>query len=417
MEVRHPRLPGPRHHRDRLGELPLDHMLAKRTQLQPRAADVHQAGRRRGDETHHVADDVTAQPGGCRHDQHIVDARTHAAQRHRLAPQVGEPRRIVGGQRQELVENACVGEQAKPRRRFVVLRRDESLRSRVDFVEVHARPEVCAQLRLEGRKGHAAVHETFEVRPDGLQRPLAGLRPELRRQNQQPARNSRQQGDVAPRRSRRDRPDLGRPIRHLRNIPAGLVEKIFHPAGQIDRRDAAEIPAPRGKRRGLRQRRQRRRTAEEKMPAPKHPGAAGPVRIEAKRVQTGPTEVREHLPVHGQEFGASRRRARRHGVVRAATRPEDIGLAAFHALDRRRQRLIVVERDPGAKILVAPRCDNPLLTPAAARRQSAAEFAPGFLLGRHRTVRPAQASHHARRLEGGPEGHHPLEARLRPSPA
>ena len=61
-----------------VGELFLDDVFAKRTELKSGAADIDQSRDLGRDEPHHIAENIAEQPGGRREQQSVINARRDA---------------------------------------------------------------------------------------------------------------------------------------------------------------------------------------------------------------------------------------------------------------------------------------------------------------------------------------------------
>ena len=330
-----------------IGDLFFDNMLPEGTELQFRSPDVEEARRLRRGEAHDVADHIARETGGGRHHERVVDADLHAGERHGFAAEVFEARVVVVSERDELVEDAGVGHEPESEARLVGLSRDETLRGGIDLVEVHRRPEGGPEFAEKGVDRNASVDEAFEVRPDFLQvegRAVmgGGVMAEGGGEDQHPTRDAGEHGDVDGTRPPDDGGEFGGPVGHLGDLRARFVEVFFHPRGQIQRGDPAEVSRVGLVRRHLGQRGKGRRAPEKQVAAAEDRRVTGAGGVVEQGVESGLAKVIEHRRCNRQILRASGGRAGRDRKMRATSRPQDVGFAAFHALDGGSEALVAV---------------------------------------------------------------------------
>ena len=196
------------------------------------------------------------------------------------------------------------------------------------------------------------MDDALEARPKGPQIGAPRRGAQSLREDQEPAGDAGHKGDVESARPRHDRVEFRRPVRHKRDLAAGLVEVLLRPSWKIQRGDAAQVATPRRAGFRLRQRREGGGTAEEKMATKENPRATTPERVEAERVQSGLPEMADHGVIDGKVLGPSRRGAGGHRKMGAPSRPEHIGVAALRALNPRHEILVAADRHGGTELRV-----------------------------------------------------------------
>ena len=139
------------------------------------------------------------------------------------------------------------------------------------------------------------------------------------------------------------------------------------------------------------------------MSAANHPRVAHPGGVAQQRIGSRPTEMREHFLGDRQPFGLAGGGAGGQRIERAPARPQDVGFAAFHALDGWGKLLVGLGRHAGLKSLVAHAGLDAVGAAECREGDLRGEFAERALLCGHGGGAAFEPLRHARGLETGAE--------------
>ena len=218
-------------------------------------------------------------------------------------------------------------------------------------MEVYRRTQGGTKFPEKGIDRHAAMDEAFESRPNMLQvlgglSVLGGVFTQSGGENQNPTWDAGEHSDIERTRATDDGVEFGRPVGDLGDFRARFVEVFLDPAGKIEGGDSAQVTGVSPMRKHFGQRRKGGGSAEKQMSAAENRGTPGADGIIEQRIETGLAKMRQHAGGDRKILRAAHRRTRGDGKVRAASRPQYIGLAALHPLDGGRETFVGVRSDP-----------------------------------------------------------------------